>query len=298
MFGLEPLEDRQLMSVNFDSTVYTVSAQTGSVSITLDNQGGLSPPPATQVVLSLGGGSAVPGVDYTPVSRTVSFAAGQSTQTVQIPVLPGSPSEGTRTLEIDLSTAAGSAPTTAALVVITHNADTTPPTVIGAKALTRGPYVTGFVITFSKDMAPGPIQDVDNYAIDDPRSIRPVKGKEWTVATRLIPLKSAVYDSSTHSVTLATAGKVKKFPVFTIMDTWLANELNLVGQKTPPTAAQLLPQLGPFSDTTGNPLASAGIGTPSDGHLLATAAVGKAGNKLINQFNQSIAPPNAPTSGS
>jgi hypothetical protein len=281
------------MSVSFDTTAYTVSAQAGSVGITLDNEAG----PATQVVLALGGGTAVPGVDYTPRTQTVSFAAGQSTQTVQVPVLPGSPSEGTRTLEIDLSGAPGAPPTSAAFVLITHNSDTTPPTVLATKALTKGPYVTGFVITFSKDMAPGPIQNVNNYAIGDPGSIRPVKGKEWAVTTRMIALKSAVYDSSTRSVTLMTAHKVKKYPLFEIMDRWLANELNLVGQKTPPSPAQLLPQLGPFTDTTGNPLSSAAAGTPGDGHLGATAAVGKAGNKLINQFNQSFGPGVGPTSG-
>jgi len=280
-FRAERLESRQLLSVYFDSSTYTVSAQAGTVSVTIDNDLGPSPTPPTQVVVSLGGGTAVPGVDYTPASQTVSFAANQGKRAVQIPVLPGSPSEGTRVLELELSPAAGSPPTSATFVVITHNSDTTPPTVTATKALTKGPYITGLVITFSKDMAAGPVQDVNNYAIDDPRSLRPVKGAEAVIATRLIKLKSAVYNPSTHSVTLTTAGKVKKFPFFTIMDQWSANELNLVGQKTPPTAAQLLPQLGPFTDTTGNPLDSNGSGTP-DGLLAAVVTIGKAGKKFFD----------------
>jgi hypothetical protein len=52
--------------------------------------------------------------------------------------------------------------------------------------------VTRFVISFSKDMAPGPIRDISNFSIADPRSVRPVKGSLWTTPTRQIPLKSAV----------------------------------------------------------------------------------------------------------
>ncbi len=76
-FPAELLEDRQLMSVYFDSPVYSVSAQTGTVSVSLQNDLGPGTTPPTQVVLSLGGGTAVPGVDYTPQNLTVNFAADQ-----------------------------------------------------------------------------------------------------------------------------------------------------------------------------------------------------------------------------
>jgi hypothetical protein len=219
-------------------------------------------------------------VDYTPVIQTVSFAAGQSTATVQIPVLPGDPSEGSRVVELDLAPAPGAPATSATFLVITHNTDTTPPKVIATRMLTRGRFVTGFVITFSKDMAPGPVHDVSNYAIADPRSVRPVPGKEWTTANHQIALKSATYDPLTHSVTLKTAGKVKKFPFFMILDTPLADAINVVGQKTPATAAQLLPKLSPITDTTGNPLDGTGDGT-ADGTLYALAVSGKAGNRFL-----------------
>ncbi len=146
--------------------------------------------------------------------------------------------------------------------------------------LTKGSHVTGFVITFSKDMAPGPLQDVNNYAIADPNSLRAAKGGAAVVATRFIKLKSAVYNPITHSVTLLTAGKVKKFPFFSIMDKASSNELNLAGQKTMPTAAQLVMPAGPFADTNGNPLSTSGTG-PGAGYLDAFAVEGKAGNKFL-----------------
>jgi hypothetical protein len=280
-FRAELLESRQLLSVNFISSVYTASAQAGTASITLENNLGLLPNTPTQVVLSLGGGSAVPGVDYTPGDQTVSFAANQATQTVEIPLLPGSPSEGSRVVDLELSPTAGTPPTEGALLFITHNSDTTPPTVTATKALTKGPYVTGFVITFSKAMAPGPLQDVNNYVIDSPRQFLPLKRHD----SKPIKLKSAVYNPSTDSVTLTTAGRVKKSHVFMIMDPWTANELTVPLADTPPTAAELLPHLGPFTDTSGNPLASDGSGTP-DGLLQATVAVGKIAKEFAMGMNQ------------
>jgi hypothetical protein len=163
-----------------------------------------------------------------------------------------------------------------------HNGDTTPPKVIGTRLITRGPFVKQFVITFSKDMAPGPVQDAGNYSIADPRSVRPVKGMEWTTATRQIALKSAIYNPITHSVTLTPAGKVRKFPFFMILNTAFADAINLVGQPTPPTPAQLMPKISPITDTTGNPLDSTGSGHP-DGILAAIVLQGKAAKGLYTQ---------------
>jgi hypothetical protein len=307
----ERLEDRCLMSVgssqpaispvNFDKGIYTVSAQTGQASIVLDNNefpgpDGLPTASPQQVYLSFSSGTAVPGVDYTPAVKTITFASGQGSQTVQLPVLPGSASEGTRTVELDLSAAPGGPPISAAFLVITHNADTTPPQVVATKMLTRSPYVTGFVITFSKDMAPGPVQDVSNYEITDPRSIRPIKGADMTIAPREIRLKSAFYDRATHSVTLNVAKKVRKFPFFMIEDRQFANLMKIVANAvmthSTPSAPMLIPQLSPITDTTGNPLDSTGTGTP-DGHLLAMVTHRKAGNPFVSQMNQLMPLPSA-----
>jgi hypothetical protein len=117
----------------------TVSDQAGFAAITLDNAADGPIPttlPPAQVYLSFGGGTAVPGVDYTPVNQSVSFAAGQGSATVQIPVLPGNPSEGSRIVEIDIAPAAGAQPTSAGFLLITHNANTMPPKVIGTRMIT------------------------------------------------------------------------------------------------------------------------------------------------------------------
>jgi hypothetical protein len=288
-FAAEQLEGRQLLSVEFSQIVTTVSDQVGSAGIGLTNSSdGPSPTPAAQAVLSESGGTAVPGVDYTPVTETISFAASETSKTIQIPVLPAPSSDGTRMVQLELSPAQGGPPIAAAYLVIAHGSDTTPPKVIATKMLTKGPYVTGFVITFSKPMAPGPVQDVNNYGIDDPRSTRPIKRSDWALPTRQIALKSAVYDPATHSVTLRVAGKVRKSPVFTILDRGTNDLINEVGQfvsqKTQPNPSQLLPLISPITDTTGNPLAS-GFSDNADGHLYAVVSEGRIGRKLASVLN-------------
>jgi hypothetical protein len=310
----ELLESRQLLTsgslpsvanaVSFSEGFYTVSAQSGTASITLDNNelpglDGSSSSSPEQVYLSFGSsGTAVPGVDYTAGGQTVNFGASEGTLTVQLPILPGSASEGTRTVALDLSTAPGAQPFAVAYLDITHNSDTTPPTVVSTKALTKGPAVTGFVITFSKEMAPGPVQDVENYAIEDPRSIRVLPRIQSMIDTHYLSIKSAVYNSATDSVTLTLAKKTRKYSAFMIMDTATANAFNEADQlaeqyaKNPSLAGsepQLIQQISPITDSNGNPLDSTRSGTP-DGELFALATIGKAGKKLAAETMQPTSP--------
>jgi hypothetical protein len=295
----ELLEDRNLLSfggslptapaVSFAGEFYTASAQAGKADVLLQNNevpgvdGSITTSPV-QVYLSLGSGTAVPGLDYTPGGQTVNFSAGQSSATVQLPVLAGSSSEGTRTVELELSTAPGSAPFAAAYLDITHNSDTTPPTVVATKAITKGPDVTAFVITFSKDMAPGTVQDVNNYAIGNPHTLHIVISAQWAITTRTLTIKSAVYDPTSHSVTLKLQKGVRKFPYFTIMDRQSFDLMNQAVQSTEQnnqtSQSPLLPPISAITDSTGNPLDSTHSGTP-DGSLVALAGVGKVGRKLV-----------------
>ena len=143
--------------------------------------------------------------------------------------------------------------------------------------LTKGPNITGFVLTFSKDMAPGPVQDVSNYSVVNPRGYRRVKGKDW-VTSATVPLSSAVYDSTTHSVTLRLAHRIKKYPLITITDAPLEEETNAVGEN-PATATAPLAAISPITDTTGNPIAGPSDSL-SEGHFFVTVGVTKFGKKI------------------
>ncbi len=288
----QQLELRQLMTVTFENTIYTASGQAGPATITLQLSAIVGGPEQATVpqgadvaYLSTAGGTAVAGVDYTPVNETVTIQPGQATQTIQIPVLPAPASDGTKVLDLAISSSPGGAPTSEAFLIITHSADTTPPIIVASKALTKGPNITGFVLTFSKAMAPGPVQDVSNYAVVNPHSNHLVKSKQWlTIAT--VPLSSAVYDPTTHSVTLTLAHRLKKYPIITISDSQLEQGMNAVGSNAP-TASQLLPAISPITDSTGNPIT--GSSDPSsEGHFLVTVGVGKAGKRIAKAIDEPL----------
>src|SRR5439155_9650533 len=79
--------------------------------------------------------SAIPGADYTPITRTLAFAVGQTTQTIKIPILntpsPGSPSL-TFTVSLVSPQGLGIGTNASTVVTITNTnvppSTTTPPT--------------------------------------------------------------------------------------------------------------------------------------------------------------------------
>jgi hypothetical protein len=297
----QQLEPRQLMTVTFGNTDYIATGQGGPATITLQESAGLGVPgvaaTATQgsdvAYVSTAGGTAVAGVDYTPVNETVTFEPGQTSQTVQIPVLPAPASDGTRILDLTISSSPGGAPTSEAFLIISHSADTTPPTIVATKALTKGPDITGFVLTFSKAMAPGPVQDVSNYAVVNPHSYHVRKRKQW-LTSATVPLSSAVYDPTTDSVTLTLAHRIKKSPIITITDSQSEQEMNVVGENAP-TASELLPAISPITDTTGNPMAGSPVSPSEVGHFYVEVGLGKLGKRIAGVSNAPLmtAPPGA-----
>jgi hypothetical protein len=294
-FQVEPLEGRQLLSVLFQSNYLSVGDRERAAVFTLvrEDHEPLGTTGPEQVELTAGGGTAVPGVDYEPLHQTVTFEPGEITKTVRIPVLPADPSAGTRTLRLILAPTPTNPAGSEAILAIAHGPDATPPRVVATRLLTKGSNVTGFVLTFSEEMARGAVEDVNNYAVDDPRSIRPVRGVEWTEARRRIALKSAVYDPATRSVTLTPAGRVRKGPFFSVMSREVADLLNSVGRPMLPSPEELT-LLSPITDAAGNPLDGDGDGV-LDETLTAPIASGRAGRKFIDAIGRfgPSAPPSA-----
>jgi hypothetical protein len=282
----EPLEARSLLSAFFQNSFQTVGDRAGVAEVTVVRATDSSQ--AENFNFSAGGGTAVPGVDYVPVSQTLAFSPGETSKTVTVPVLPAGPNAPNTVVQLTLTPVPGNPiGGSTAYLEVAHNPDTTPPHVVSGTVRTRGQFVTGFTLTFSKDMAQGPAQGVHNYEIDDPRSLRPVRRVEMVAATREIVLKSAVYDPATRTVTLTPAGRVRKAPAFTVMSRELSDEVRLIAQAPPPTGAPLT-RLSPITDTVGNPLDGNGDGTP-DGHLLQMVSSGRLGRFLNDMFSSTPA---------
>ena len=275
--GAELLEDRNLMTVDFSQGFYAIGDRAGVAMITLiryDGTKGTANQNTEQAQLTVGGGTASPGVDYQPVSATVTFGPGQTSQTLAIPVL-SKPGSGTKVVHLTLAPSTDVPHGAAAYMSIMHGPDTTPPHVASTNLVTKGGLVTGFQITFSKPMDSAQVQDVNNYVVQNPRTTRHVRGSAVTLAGA-VPLRSAVYDASTNTVTLIPAGRVRVSQYFEIESSQLSQAMT--ARSTSTTDVTKLAIMSPVADTSGNALDSNSDGIP-DGQLLVFAAPGRLGKK-------------------
>lgn len=285
--GAEALEDRKLMTVDFQQGFYAVGDKAGAALVTLIRWDGATKGVANQqneqATLTVSGGTATSGVDYQPVHATVTFAPGQTSQTIAIPVL-SDPGAGTKVVHLTLAPSADVPRGAAAYLSIQHGPDTTPPHVSATNLLTKGPFVTGFQITFNKPMDPAQVQNVDNYVVQDPKTTRHTRGNTVTTASA-IPLQSASYDANTNTVTLVPADRVRRSPYYEIESKQLAESMSALAS-TSLTDVTGLQIMSPITDTSGNALDSNTDGIP-DGQLLVFAAAGRLGKKwnsaLANQ---------------
>lgn len=271
------------MTIDFQQGFYSVNDNTGVALITLvrsDGSKGTANQSTEQAQLTVGGGNAKAGVDYQPVSMTVTFGPGQTTQTVGIPILPAA-GTGTKIVHMTIDPSSTTPQGSAAYLSILHGPDRTSPHVVSTSLLTSRGLVTGFQITFSEPMDPGQVQDVNNYVVSDPRTTHRARGSNIATSPG-ITLKSASYDASTNTVTLVPAGRVRKAPYFELESPELAQAMNaLNGSST--TDVTKLSLMSPVTDASGNALDSNLDGIP-DGQLLLFVAAGRMGKKFNSEL--------------
>jgi hypothetical protein len=261
--GLETLEIRALLSTTVvfeDSTPQVVNDKVGTVAVNFSAQNATGDPTPVTVTVATGGGTAVPGVDYTPVQETVTLTPGTASNPpspfpyaqLTIPILPGPASLGTRVLQVSIAPTPDSPQGQTEDIVITHGTDTTSPYAVSSHALTQGGKVVAFSIQFSKPMAVGPVTDVTNYAAAAPVSRSQIGSLSLSPAygmffTNTIPLKSAIYDASANTVYLVPVNPVKPSKI-----SRLAARMHHDFQVgSPPTAG-----FSNLVDTSGNPITS------------------------------------------
>jgi hypothetical protein len=123
-------------AIRFSAATYSVGEGGGSAVITLTRVGGISG--AVSVTVATSNGTATAGADYTAVTQVVTFAAGQTTATVSVPILEDALVEGNETVNLALSAPTGGAVLgvqTTAVLTITDN-DAAQPGVIQFESAT------------------------------------------------------------------------------------------------------------------------------------------------------------------
>ncbi len=114
-------------TVSFSSANYAVNKNTGNgaaVITVIRNDSSIGP--ASVDFMTTTNGTATPGTDYTPVSNTVFFADGQTTQTVVVPIANNGLPEGNLTVGLALINPTNTAldpslPTTATLTIVDNS---------------------------------------------------------------------------------------------------------------------------------------------------------------------------------
>ncbi len=89
---------------DFSAAGYAVNENSSTATITVARQGSAG---SVSVNYATGNGTAVSGTDYTPVSGTLNFAAGETTKTFSVPILDDQSSDGRKTVTLLLSTPTG-----------------------------------------------------------------------------------------------------------------------------------------------------------------------------------------------
>jgi hypothetical protein len=157
---------------------------------------------AVLVHVATSGGSAVPGINYTPIDTTLNFADGQASQTLTIPVRDDGAVTGDLSVNLVLSAPGGGAilgsPSSATIVI--HNTDVPPlVTMISVQPVTNQKHeVTRIIVVFSGDLNAGKATSLATYRL----AAAGKKGSFTAKNSQVIKLKSAVYNPANDSVTL------------------------------------------------------------------------------------------------
>ncbi len=126
------VDDDSPSTVSFLQPTYSVTENGGNASITVQRSGNLAKPATVNFATS--NGTAIASSDYTATSGTLSFAAGETTKTISIPIINDTLIESSETLNIALSnpgrwTTIGS-PSTATLTIVDNDPSFTRQTVV------------------------------------------------------------------------------------------------------------------------------------------------------------------------
>jgi hypothetical protein len=223
-------------AVAFPSSALTVSTAVGSAMVTVIRTGGAGG--TVSVAYATGGGTAVPGSDYTLVTGVLTFQPGQTSQTIGIPIAAtaatgkafavtlsnpngGVSLGGAATLTITLTAPGNQGQSGSNGNVV--NANAVGPTITGLQLQTSGGAITGIILSFDRALDPARAANVANYG----GQLRSTghDGVFGTLDDGLVTIASAAYNAANNSVTLTPAGPMRAGVLYQITINQNANAL-------------------------------------------------------------------------
>jgi hypothetical protein len=198
-------DDSPTESVQFSDTIYTVNEADGTATITVT----LSQPLGVQTTVhyATSDDTAMSGSDYTAASGTLTFDAGETEQTFEVPILnPGTPDpEDDEAFTLTLSTPGTSLvlgdPSTATVAIT----DDDPPGLIDFKSLSYSVSETGGVatITVQRTAGTGGAVSVDYATSDGSAAV----GSDYTASSGTLNWASGDSADKTFTVPVAWDGR-------------------------------------------------------------------------------------------
>lgn len=203
------------LGVNFLQPVFVQREGTDDLTATITVVlTGPPPSPVTVNYATTSGGTATAGVDYGPVSGTLTFGPGETSKSFNITIFDDYTVEPTETVNLALSDV--SSPFNlgefATAVLRIENLDR-PPAVLDAQFVTNGPAVDGIALRFSEPMEEQLVEDLKNYDLFQ----RKEKKLGGNVSRTRYDILSAVYEPTSRTVTLTTAKPLKDNKVFEVV---------------------------------------------------------------------------------
>jgi hypothetical protein len=194
----------------------------------------------------------VTGQPFTPVNETVTFPAGQTTETVGVPINSQAANSGLVPIQLTAASTGRPVQANAATVYLASSLAAVPPSIIGVQRVAGG-----IAVTFSKPMAPATVEDIHNYSVkftpNQNFSLANLYGvglvQALDTSKTTIPLRRGSYDPATNTVTLITNEPLGPNGSYEI-----ANAPSLLAKKARPNKAQ------PLTDLEGNVLNEGGSG--------------------------------------
>jgi hypothetical protein len=181
--------------LQFSSDQYAVPDTAGVAILTVNRTDGfLGPVTINYQTVAV---NATPGVDYVPTAGTLSFASGQTSATIQVPVLNDPWENHDEYVNVVLQSPGGGAllgsPATASLRIIDVDPDFTPPQVSVLSMSGSGKSITSLSLTFDAPLNPAYAVSPANYEL-----IGLTKGQ-------VIGIGSVSYNPATFTVVVVLA---------------------------------------------------------------------------------------------
>jgi uncharacterized repeat protein (TIGR01451 family) len=194
----------RLGTIEFAAAAYSVNEDAGTATITVSRVQGSRG--TVQVDYQTASVNATPGLDFTPVSGTLTFADGETSKTIVVPVLANPYDKVNEVVNLVLSNVRSAAtpgqallgsPATTTLTIVDIDPDTRPLVVSAFQWTGTVSDISQVFVTFNKPLIQSTAVTANNYLLQSMGA----DGKYGTGDESQIPV-TATYDPSSFTVTL------------------------------------------------------------------------------------------------